>query len=171
MNTLRPKISFSPRRSRAGFTFLELLVVVVLMGVMASIVVVSYTSTSLRTRDARRKRDAAALQAALQIYKERNGAYPEHTDCSAQATWPGCTDPWIEGMTIEYISRLPQDPKENYYGFVANQVSGNYTYNYVRNSATSYHIIVKLEKTDDPDVNGSDYGYSGTGIYVLTEPR
>lgn len=157
--------------ARSGFTFLELLVVVVLMGVMASIVVVAYTSTSQRTRDARRKRDAAALQAALEIYKQRNGQYPLHTGCSAQATWPGCANPWIPGMTIDYISRLPQDPKENYYGFVANQVSGNYTYNYIRTSASSYQIIVKLEKTDDSAVNGSSYGYSGTGIYVLTEPR
>lgn len=64
---------FFPTR-RAGFTFIEILVVTVLIGVLASIVVVSYSSSSRVTRDARRKKDLASVQIALEVYKQNIGA-------------------------------------------------------------------------------------------------
>lgn len=157
--------------SQRGFTFIEILVVTILIGVLATIVMVSFVSSSEHTRDARRKKDLAALQAALEVYKLNNGEYPSHTLCNAQATWPGCRTPWVPGMTEDYISALPVDPKQNTTGFIANLSTETFTYNYVRVTTTSYHLITRLENEDDDLVNGSTYGYSGAGIYVVTQPK
>ncbi|MCD8484272.1 prepilin-type N-terminal cleavage/methylation domain-containing protein [Candidatus Woesebacteria bacterium] len=158
-------------RAQAGFTFIELLVVTVIIGVLASVVMVSFVSSSEHTRDARRKKDLAALQAALEVYKLNTGAYPSHTLCNAAATWPGCRTPWIPGMNDDYISELPQDPRQNATTFIGNSDEPEYTYNYIRTSETSYHLLTRLENVDDDLVNGDEFGYTGEGIYVVTQPK
>ena len=112
-STWQKKHFVSSNRSRQGFTFIEILVVSVLIGVLTSVVMVSFVSSSEYTRDARRKKELAALQAALEVYKLNNGAYPSHNLCNSSATWPGCRTPWIPGMTEDYLSQLPVDPKQN----------------------------------------------------------
>lgn len=161
----------STTRKRRGFTFIELLVVVALMGMLTTIAVVAYIGVSQQSRDSRRKRDLAAIQTALEIYKSTAGSYPNHTTCSGSATWPGCTNPWIAGLTDEYISQLPVDPKTDAAGqFIANQ-EDTYDYNYVRVGPTEYRLITRLENENDAAVNGSSYGYSGDGIYVVVSPK
>ncbi len=159
------------QQSRAGFTLIEILVVTVIIGVLASVVMVSFVSSSEHTRDARRKKDLAALQAALEVYKLNTGAYPEHSLCNSSATWPGCRTPWIPGLDEDYISELPVDPRQNALTFIGNSDEPEYTYNYVQISDTSYHLLTRLENVDDDLVNGEQYGYSGEGIYVVTQPR
>lgn len=157
--------------ARRGFTFIEILVVTVLIAVLTSIVMVSFVTTSEHTRDARRKKDLAALQAALEVYKLNNGEYPNHALCNSAATWPGCRTPWVPGMTDEYLSQLPVDPQQNTLSFIGNSSDATYTYNYIRLTPTSYHLLTRLENEDDELVNGSDFGYTGEGIYVVTQPK
>lgn len=159
------------RCSTLGFTLIELLVVTVLMAVFTSVAVISYQGAARYTRDARRKKDLSQIQAALEIYKQNNGYYPDHSTCNSSATWPGCLDPWIPGMTSDYMSTIPEDPKQNTTGFIGNLGTPTYTYNYVRITPTTYRILARLENTADSAINGSGYGYSGTGIYVVAEPR
>lgn len=154
-----------------GFTFIEILVVTILIGVLASVVIVSFISSSEHTRDARRKKDLAALQASLEVYKLNTGEYPSHTLCNATATWPGCRTPWIPGMTDEYISGLPVDPKQNTESFIGNTSTESYTYNYIRVTSTSYRLLTRLENENDPLINGDEYGYTGERIYVVSEPK
>lgn len=156
---------------RRGFTFIELIVVITLMALVTTISIVAYTGVTKQSRDSRRKRDLAALQTALEIYKANNGSYPNHTACSGSATWPGCGSPWITGLTDDYISQLPSDPKPDGAGqFIANQ-EDTYDYNYVRVTPTEYRLITRLENTADASANGSAYGYSGEGIYVVVSPK
>ncbi len=158
-------------RSQQGFTFIEILVVTILIGVFASVVIVSFVSSSVHTRDTRRKKDMAALQAAFEVYKLNTGAYPSHSLCNSTATWPGCRTPWVPGMTQDYISALPVDPKQNTTSFIGNTSTDTYTYNYIRTTNTSYHLLTRLENPEDPLINGTTYGYSGARIYVVTEPK
>lgn len=159
------------RSASAGFTFIEILVVTILIGVLATIVMVSFVSTGEFTRDARRKKDLAALQAALEVYKLNNGEYPNHSLCNSTATWPGCRTPWIPGLNEEYVSQLPRDPRQNITGFIGNTNTETYTYNYIRVSATDYRLLTRLENENDTDLNGAQYGYTGEAIYVVLPPR
>lgn len=60
-----------------GFTLVELLVVVAIIGLLAGIATVSVNSTRVRARDARRIADVKQMQNALELYNNANsGVYP-----------------------------------------------------------------------------------------------
>jgi len=84
---------------RKGFTLLEILIVVALIGILVSIGVVSYGAAQKRSRDSRRRADMHAVQNAMEQYNADNGAYP------ATAS-PAC-DP---GSTY-FPGGIPADPK------------------------------------------------------------
>lgn len=104
------------RQMKKGFTLLELLVVIGIIAILVSIATVSYSSAQVRTRDARRRVDFAAMRDALEQYYAANGSvYP--TTCSSASTYLKAT--W------------PVDP-------------GSYTYTQVC-TATTYCICVQME--------------------------
>lgn len=76
-----------------GFTLLELLVVIGIIGILVALATVSYSSTQKQGRDTRRKQDVIAIQNALEQYYSAN-AYKYPTGLCSQAssfmqsTWP-----------------------------------------------------------------------------------
>lgn len=163
-------------QKKNGFTFLEILVTTVIIGVMTAVIVVSYSSASKTTRDARRKKDLGNIQAALEIYKLQNGEYPDSSSCVSGGgwTWPNCIAPlWIPGLDESYIPTIPVDPKGNVNGYIGSTTPNppDHTYNYQRLTPTTYYLLTRLENEEDPTVNGGTYGFTGEGIYVLVEPK
>jgi len=62
---------------KRGFTLLELLIVIGLIGILISIAAVSYSSAQKRSRDARRMQDVKAVSDAMeQYYADSGGTYP-----------------------------------------------------------------------------------------------
>ena len=55
-------------KKQVGFTIVELLVVIVVVGILAAISVVAYTGIQERARDAQRSQDMAAIKKALLMY-------------------------------------------------------------------------------------------------------
>jgi len=72
------KLSKIIRRSkfRKGFTLMELLVIVAIIGILSSIVLSSLSSTRERAKDGRRISDIKQIQIALELYYDVNSAYP-----------------------------------------------------------------------------------------------
>ncbi len=69
-------VGYMQRRSRSqGFTIVELLIVIVVIGILAAIVIVAFNGVQQRARDSARKSDLAGLSKALQIYYINNGNY------------------------------------------------------------------------------------------------
>ena len=65
---------------RSGFTLIEILIVVSIIGMLASIVLVGLGSFRSRGRDARRAADLREVQNALELYNEKQGSYPQVSD-------------------------------------------------------------------------------------------
>ncbi|PKM44940.1 MAG: type II secretion system protein GspG [Gammaproteobacteria bacterium HGW-Gammaproteobacteria-1] len=122
MNRIR---QFSTGRSR-GFTLIEIMVVVVILGILAAIVVPKVMDRPDSARIVKAKQDIRALEAALQMYKLDNFNYPS-TDqgLEALAKKPsGTPEPrnWKQGG---YIDRMPKDPWGNDYQYMQPGVHGD----------------------------------------------
>lgn len=98
-----------------GFTLVELLIVIAIIGVLSSTVLVALNDTRAKANNARRMADLKELQKALELYYSDHGSYPVQTGW--RGTTPGCygtgADPStaIPGLVPTYISVLPQDPQ------------------------------------------------------------
>ena len=112
-------MSTSPKRA-AGFTLIEIMVVVVILGILAAIVVPRIMDRPDQARIIKAKQDIRVLHSALDLYKLDNFRYPT-TDqgLEALAQKPtGIPEPphWREGG---YIDRVPKDPWGQPYQFLS----------------------------------------------------
>ncbi len=113
------------RTAARGFTLIEIMVVVVIMGILAALIVPKLMG---RTDDARitaAKQDIATLMQALKLYKLDNQRYPT-TEQSLQAlmTKP-TTGPAADGWKVGgYIDKLPKDPWGYTYQYLSPGIRG-----------------------------------------------
>jgi general secretion pathway protein G len=107
---LREK-KFLNRARQAGFTLVEVMVVVVILGILAAIIVPKIMSRPEQARLVKAKQDIMAIQSALDLYKLDNGIYPS-TDQGLQAlvTKPSSTPVPQNWKSDGYLQRLPTDP-------------------------------------------------------------
>jgi prepilin-type N-terminal cleavage/methylation domain-containing protein len=73
---LPQKIRSIDRQLRQGFTLIELMVVVAIIGLLLAAGVASFTQVQKTARDGRRQQDIKAFQDALEQYRNTTGAYP-----------------------------------------------------------------------------------------------
>lgn len=98
-------------RKQAGFTLVEVMVVVVILGILAAIIVPKIMSRPEQARVIKAKQDILAIQSALDLYKLDNSFYPS-TDQGLQAlvTKP-TTSPLPQNWKSDgYLQKVPNDP-------------------------------------------------------------
>jgi general secretion pathway protein G len=109
-----------------GFTLIEVMVVVVILGILAAVLVPKVMDRPDEARIVKARQDIRALEAALNLYKLDNYEYPT-TDQGLEAlvTQPDIPpEPprWKEGG---YLDRLPQDPWQQEYQYLSPGVHGS----------------------------------------------
>lgn len=126
------------RKNKSGFTIVELLVVITIIAILASIVVVTYRGTQGRARDDRRKTDIHNITKALELYYSDNNAYPLSTGTASAlgSMWysSGDTSWTVFSSTLTgagAISTVPSDPSPM--TSLAPWVSNGYQYTYIAN--------------------------------------
>lgn len=65
--------------NRAGFTIVELLIVIVVIGILAAISIVAYSGIQARAREVTLKSDLATAKKQLLLYQAENGSFPRST--------------------------------------------------------------------------------------------
>ncbi|ACX95008.1 type II secretion system major pseudopilin GspG [Halothiobacillus neapolitanus] len=100
-----------------GFTLIEVMVVVVILAILATIVVPKIMDRPDDARIAKAKQDIRAIDSALQLYKLDNLTYPT-TDQGLEALVkpPANAKNWRQGG---YLDRLPIDPWNNPYQYLS----------------------------------------------------
>ena len=106
-------------RKSAGFTLIEVMVVVVILGILAAIIVPKIMSRPEQARLVKVKQDLLAVQSALDLYKLDNGVYPS-TDQGLQALVTKPTVPTVprHWKSEGYLQELPVDPWGEKYQYI-----------------------------------------------------
>ena len=91
-------------RKDRGFTLIDLLVVIAIIGILAAVVLVSLTSARGKARDSRRVADMRQLQTAFELYYNDWSQYPATLTLAAYAGCPGNT------TLGTYIGAIPSNP-------------------------------------------------------------
>lgn len=108
----------SVRRSR-GFTLIEIMVVIVILGVLAALVVPKVMSRPDEARVVAARQDIASLMQALKLYRLDNRRYPTTEQGLAALVTKPTLAPVPEGWKSGgYIERLPLDPWSKPYQYL-----------------------------------------------------
>jgi general secretion pathway protein G len=104
-------------RTVSGFTLVEVLVVVVILGVLAAVVVPRVMGRPDDARAVRAAQDVAAIVSALNMYRLDNYAYPSSEQgLMALVTKPLDAQGWRAGG---YLANLPKDPWNHDYQYAS----------------------------------------------------
>lgn len=124
-----------------GFTIVELLIVIVVIGILAAITIVAFNGVQQRGRDAQRKSDVAAITKALELYYIDKGEYPAgNGSTTINNAWSTTADAsWatLQTKLQPYYAKLPTDPVST---SATNVQSSGYNYAYFSNigAGTTY---------------------------------
>ena len=92
-------------KTKSGFTIVELLIVIVVIGILAAITVVAFNGVQTRANTAGALSDLKQVNSAIQLYYVDNGAYP-----NTSGNWQGINKEanYIPELTPTYLPSLPQ---------------------------------------------------------------
>ena len=112
-------------KKQEGFTLLELLIVIVIIGILALLIVPNVVSAPKKSRDTKRKTDLREVKNSLEAYRIDKGDYPADLNTL---------------VTAGELKAVPADPKN----------TGAYVYTYApANSNTTYTLTACLENAGD----------------------
>jgi general secretion pathway protein G len=99
------------RKNEAGFTLIELMVVIVILGLLAAVVVINVLPNQDKAMVGKAKADISLLEQALEMYRLNNLTYPSNTEgLQALVTAPSSLAQPQRYQPGGYIKKLPSDP-------------------------------------------------------------
>lgn len=160
----------NPFTTVRGFTLVELMVVIAIIGLLTSIVSLGLMSAKQKSRDSKRIADLKTIQLALSLYYNDNLMYPKNIYCTSTASGCGTTAPLL-GLAPTYLPVVPKDPNAGTQdctnSSALNNVATNATnggcYHYTpypsastictgiaSDPPTLYHLAATMEDTTNP---------------------
>ncbi len=105
-------------KSTLGFTIVELVVVITIIGLLATVGVASYSNVLKSSRDSRRIDDFKQLVDAMELYNLKYNAYPGDANFTGVHISPKCTANPTNDFVNDLISKgviekAPEDPLDN----------------------------------------------------------
>lgn len=155
------------KKSVSGFTIVELLIVIVVIAILASISVVAFTGIQGRARDSERQSELNGVMKALEMYRAENGGYPR---CGAtgphqvggglgSGTLHDCVQDELVPNYMTSVPRDPEDPNVPHRYYYANGYRKTSTTGFTGTDATDNYIIGA--SLDNSSLTVSGWGVTG----------
>jgi general secretion pathway protein G len=96
----------SLKRKESGFTIVELLIVIVVIGILAALVVTTFSGIQRKARDSERQTDINAVHSQVEAYYAQEGKYPTNANLDDDAAG-GFVTTNLKGLDPSAL----QDPK------------------------------------------------------------
>jgi general secretion pathway protein G len=138
------------KKIKKGFTLVELMVVIAIIGILTTVVMTNMSQTKTKARDAKRASDIAQIQLALELYFNRCNKYPNTLTSGANN---GCPS----GVTLGlFLSPIPVPPPG----------TSNVAYSYASLGAncTSYHLGATMESQNSSFQSDANYNSSSVTL-------
>ena len=94
----------SGRRTSRGFTVIELLVIIVVIGILAGLLIVGYSRVTAQGRDSRRMSDLAQIADAITAYRLRYGDPVTNANCAGAGNGSG--NGWFNYVGSGYTTSI-----------------------------------------------------------------
>lgn len=147
-------MKFNKFISKKGFTILELLIVIAIIGLLSAVVLAALNSSRSKGRDAKRIEEIRQIINAVELSFNATGKYPSRAQFLNQTEANKAQNP-----LSPYLWPIPKDPKTN----------AQYNYTGLRPAVTpanapcsGYHIGVSLENNNK--VLEADSDFSSTAV-------
>ncbi len=102
--------------NQTGFTLIELMIVVVILGLLATVVMPRILNRPEQARRMKAKLDIRNIESALALFKTDTGRFPT----TSQGLEALVTDPGIKGYNRDgYLEKVPIDPWGNKYIYIS----------------------------------------------------
>jgi general secretion pathway protein G len=143
-----------PQRIKTGFTLIEVMVVVAIIGVLLALSAAGLQGARASSRDAQRKSQLEDIRSALEIYRSDCGSYPAASGAHGLAFGTGTlvgTGVGNCSSSNVYMSAIPQDPQS---------VSKGLSYEYVTSGSNTSYSLCAI--TEHGSASSTGCGGSGT---------
>lgn len=139
------------QRKQQGFTIVELLIVIVVIGILAALVITTFTGIQRRARNTERETDIKAIHGQVEAYFAQEGRYPTLDNLN--------TESWRSEFMKGLDEGALQDPRGDDNTIVATRTANAYSYavtgdddeacNNEGVDCTKYTLTAVLEDADD----------------------
>jgi type II secretion system protein G len=151
----------SNKKNKNGFTLIEVMVAVAIIGILSSVVISSVTESKKRSRDAKRISDINQMKVALELYFDRCGEYPTKPNRTSSLPNITANNGCPTGINLQtFINQLPAPPVANEY---------KYTINVWPGKPTDYALRADLEGNNQVLVEDFDGWTSSAPVLVGNE--
>lgn len=115
-------------RPQAGFTLVELLIVIVIIAILAAIAISAFAGAQAEARDSQRVADMDQVKTQLELYYAENGSYPASADLQGALDTVGGSNGLLEGLGTEALTDPSDNDGGNSFGDTATPAAGVYGY-------------------------------------------
>jgi prepilin-type N-terminal cleavage/methylation domain-containing protein len=112
----------SLKKRESGFTIVELLIVIVVIGILAALVITTYSGIQAKARNSKRQTDVQSVQTQVEAYFAQNGHYPSFADLSSSS--------WLTTNMKSMDQGALHDPSASGTGLTVSLTAGSKVYQY-----------------------------------------
>ena len=143
------------KNKQSGFTIVELLIVIVVIGILAGLVITTFNGIQQKARDTERETDIKAIHAQVEAFWAQKGYYPSLVDMNNRTAVTGFVAVNLKGLDAEAF----KDPKGAAALLVGAPVASAYAYvvspSVCDTAASTTCVAYTLTATLEGTLNGS----------------